>query len=331
MLTVLRRVSLFLILFALATAVPMAQQSPALASSTSATRAVTPNYELASRWASAKVGKMVFSTSVTPQWLEHSDRFWYEFETPAGKRWWMVDPVKRARLPLWDNAKMAAQLTTILRTPYDAQHLPISALKFFDKDTVIRFAVDLPKEATVSSDTVLDMKMEVKTEEQLKQERQEQQEQQQDRQGGQQERQAETKKHWLQYDIATGKVVLLQNYEPEKEKARWASVSPDKQTVLFARNHNLYMMSAADYAKAQKKADDPAVQETQLTTDGVEHYSYARNLSEEEKRRFRVGRSTDERDKKVGPRVPAITIYWSQDSERAAISRNDSRKVGDLW
>src|SRR5688572_8535882 len=320
---------LFVSFAAAAPSVVEGQQAPAPAPS--ASRAVTPNYELAARWASAKVGKMVFSTGVSPQWLEHSDRFWYEFETPGGKRWWIVDPVKRARVPLWDNAKMAAQLTTILRTPYDSQHLPISAIKFFDKDTIIRFAVDLPKEATVSSDSVLDMKMEVKTEEQLRQERQEQQEQQQDRQGGQQERQADTKKHWLQYDVATGRIVLLQNYEPEKEKARWASVSPDKQTVLFARNHNLYMMSAADYAKAQKKADDPTIQETQLTTDGVDRKSYARNLSEEEKRRFRAGRSTDERDRKVGPRVPAITIYWSQDSKRAAVSRNDSRKVADLW
>lgn len=323
------RLLLSLVLIAAAASAPRAQ-APAAAPPQAAAR-VTPNYELAARWASAKVGKMVFSTSVSPQWLEHSDRFWYEYETPAGKRWWIVDPVRRGRAPLWDNAKMAAQLTTILRTPYDAQHLPISAIKFHDKDTVIRFAVDLPKEATVSGDSVLDMKMEVKTEEELKQEREQQQEQQQDRQGGQAERQPETKKHWLQYDVATGRVVLLQNYEPEKDKARWASVSPDKQTVVFARNHNLYMMTAADYAKAQKKADDTTVQETQLTTDGVEHYSYARNLSEEEKRRFRVGRSTDERDKKIGPRVPAITIYWSQDSKKFAASRNDARKVGDLW
>ena len=35
-----------------------------------------PNYELASRWTSAKVAKYVFSTSVTPHWLEFSDRFW---------------------------------------------------------------------------------------------------------------------------------------------------------------------------------------------------------------------------------------------------------------
>jgi len=321
------RLLLTLVVLVFAATAPRAQQAPAAAPG-----AVVPNYDLAARWASSKVGKMVFSTGVNPQWLEHSDRFWYEFETPAGKRWWLVDPVKRARVPLWDNAKMAAQLTRILRTPYDAQHLPISAIKFFDRDTVIRFAVDLPKEATVSTDSVVDMKMEVKTEEQLRQEREQQQEQQQDQQ---QERQGarapETKKHWLQYDLATGNVVLLQNYEPEKEKARWAAVSPDKQTIVFARGHNLYMMDAAQYARAQKEADDPSIVETQLTTDGLEHYSYARELrTEEDRRRFRPGKK-DERDTKIGPRVPAITVYWSQDSTKFAVSRNDSRKVGDLW
>ncbi len=328
--TALRRIPLLLLLVSLASAAPLAQQAPGPSAAPAAT--VVPNYDLASRWASSKVGKMVFSTGVSPQWLEHSDRFWYEFETPAGKRWWLVDPAKRARVPLWDNAKMAAQLTMILRTPYDAQHLPISEIKFFDKDTVIRFGVDLPKDATVSSDSVLDMKMEVKTEEQLKQEREQQQEEQRDQQQREgAERAPETKKHWLQYDLATGKVVLLQNYEPEKEKARWASVSPDEQTIVFARGHNLYMMDAAQYAKALKEADDPALVETQLTTDGVDDYSYARELrTAEDRRRFRAGKK-DERDKKIGPRIPAITVYWSQDSKKFAVMRNDSRKVGDLW
>ena len=61
-----------------------------------------------------------------------------------------------------------------------------------------------------------------------------------------------------------------------RAKPRWASISPDKKTILFARNHNLYMMDAPSYELAQKKADDPAILETQLTKDGVEHYSYAR-------------------------------------------------------
>src|SRR5689334_6979207 len=49
-----------------------------------------PNYDLASRWTSAKDRQMVFSTAVTPHWLEFSDRFSYSYETPAGMKWWIV-------------------------------------------------------------------------------------------------------------------------------------------------------------------------------------------------------------------------------------------------
>ena len=111
----------------------------------------TANYDLASRWTSTKVGKYVFSTAVTPHWLEFSDRFWYDYETPAGRKWWVVDPVKKAKTPLFDNAKMAAQLTRILRTPYDAQHLPITTVRFIENDTKIRFSVTLPRDAKVEN------------------------------------------------------------------------------------------------------------------------------------------------------------------------------------
>ena len=110
-----------------------------------------PNYDLASRWTSAKVGKYVFSTAVTPHWLEFSDRFWYDYETPSGRRWWIVDPVKKTKTPLLDNAKMAAQLTRILRTPYDAQHLPITTIRFIENDTKIRFSVSLPRDSRVET------------------------------------------------------------------------------------------------------------------------------------------------------------------------------------
>jgi hypothetical protein len=52
------------------------------------------NYQLASRFSAKKLEKMVFSISVDPHWLKKSDRFWYEYETPAGKKWYIVDPVK---------------------------------------------------------------------------------------------------------------------------------------------------------------------------------------------------------------------------------------------
>src|SRR5690349_2503427 len=82
-----------------------------------------PNYELASRWTSQKVSKFIFDTAVVPHWLENDDRFWYSYETSQGKRFYLVDPVKKTKNPLFDNAKMAAILTTMTRIPYDAQHI----------------------------------------------------------------------------------------------------------------------------------------------------------------------------------------------------------------
>ena len=49
---------------------------PALAAGPETKKADKANYDLASRWQSAKVGKLVFDTSVSPHWLETGDRFW---------------------------------------------------------------------------------------------------------------------------------------------------------------------------------------------------------------------------------------------------------------
>src|SRR5271154_5730440 len=92
------------------------------------------NYELATHWTAAKVGKLVFDTAVTPHWLETGDRFWYSYETSHGRYFYLVDPVKKTKTPVFDAAKMAAMLTGITRTPYDAQHLPIRPIKFRKND-----------------------------------------------------------------------------------------------------------------------------------------------------------------------------------------------------
>ncbi|RZL34436.1 MAG: S9 family peptidase, partial [Pedobacter sp.] len=49
------------------------------------------NYQLASRFSPNKLKKMVYSTSVDPHWLKLSNRFWYTFESPKGKFWYLVD------------------------------------------------------------------------------------------------------------------------------------------------------------------------------------------------------------------------------------------------
>ena len=52
---------------------------------------VAPNFDLGSRWTSAKVGKLVFDTSVTPHWLQSGDRFWYRTRrATAGASTWSI-------------------------------------------------------------------------------------------------------------------------------------------------------------------------------------------------------------------------------------------------
>ena len=76
--------------------------------------------------------------------------------------------------------------------------------------------------------------------------------------------------------MATANVTLIEDRRPEPRPLRWASLSPDKKTIVFARNHNLYMMDAENYEKARKNPNEASIVETQLTKDGEEYYSYAR-------------------------------------------------------
>src|SRR5258707_80503 len=73
--------------------------------------AAKANYELASQWIPAKVGKLVFDTAVTPHWLDSGDRFWYTFENNKGRKFYIVDPVKKTKAFVFDPVKLAASLT----------------------------------------------------------------------------------------------------------------------------------------------------------------------------------------------------------------------------
>jgi hypothetical protein len=100
---------------------------------------VKANYELAGRWTPAKVGKMVFDTQVTPHWMDSGDRFWYTFENSAGRKFYLVDPVKKTKTQVYDPARLAAALTTATGLPYDSQHLPITVIRFVKNESSIQF------------------------------------------------------------------------------------------------------------------------------------------------------------------------------------------------
>jgi len=104
------------------------------------------NYQLAARFSSKKLEKLIFSTSVDPHWLKKSDRFWYMYETTEGKKWYIVDPVKGEKKVLFDNADLAAKITRIVKDAFDAQHLGLDSMRFIKDENWIQFEVKSTQE-----------------------------------------------------------------------------------------------------------------------------------------------------------------------------------------
>ena len=201
----------------------------------------TANYELAARFSSKRVSKMVFSTSVTPMWFKNSDRFIYAYETPSGNHWYLVDPVAGSKRALFDPSVMAAQITEIVRDPFDAQHLPIQNLRIKDENNVT-FEITSSIEIETKDDEGKPKK--------------------------------EKKIFGFMYDFRANKLTHIEGFEKEKPIPSWANFSPDGQTIIFSRNFDLYYMDRENFDKARKNEKDSTVVEHRITQDGEKDFGY---------------------------------------------------------
>ncbi|MBQ1964182.1 MAG: S9 family peptidase, partial [Tidjanibacter sp.] len=104
-------------------------------------------YELAERFTASKLGTMLFSTSVDPHWFPAGDKFWYTYKTGEGTRWYVVEPAKRRKEPMFDHDKMAAQLTEIVKDPFIAAYLPIPNLRVEEDGNTVTFEVKSSQDA----------------------------------------------------------------------------------------------------------------------------------------------------------------------------------------
>lgn len=253
---------------------------------------VKANYQLAARFSPKKQEKMVFSTIVDAHWLKKSNRFWYMYETTEGKKWYVVDPVKAEKRLMFDNAKLAAELTKIVKDAYDAQHLLIDSLKFIKDEHSIQFELKSTEEIEKKDSTAKKGTPPVK----------------------------EKKIYYFEYNLDNGVLTELTDFKKPKRKPSWASISPDGQTIVFAKNFNLFWMDKANYEKALKNEDDSTIVENKLTTDGVENFAWGDSFNE----------TNVDREKNKNKRKTAF-IFWSPDSKHFAMVKTDMRKVKDLW
>jgi dipeptidyl-peptidase-4 len=250
------------------------------------------NYQAAARYSPSKLKKMIYSTTVDPHWLKLSNRFWYQYEAPNGKQWYIVDPALKSKKMLFDNEKLASAITLIVRDPFDAQHLPIENVKFSKDEKSISF------EVKSSIDEIKKDRKDKKAADSL-----------------------QKKIFFFTYELATNKLTEVKNYDKPKAKPTWGAVAPDSSAVIFSRNYNLYWMDKANYVKAVKNEDDSTIVEHQLTKDGIKFYSYGNDGD---------GENNEEVIKNDKKRRGAY-VLWSPNSKYFVLDRTDSRKVKDFW
>jgi len=254
------------------------------------------NYQLAARFSPKKLDKMIFSISVDPHWLKLSNRFWYTFETSEGKQWIIVDPIKVEKKVMFNRDKIAAELSKIIRDPFDGQHLPIDSLKFIKDENSIQFEVKSSIEFVKEEDKKKGDKAE------------------------------KTKKtFYFEYNLQTEQLKELVDFKKPKRKPNWANVSPDQSIIVFGRNFNLYYMDKTNYEKSLQNEEDSTIVENALTTDGVQYFSWHSESS------YGGGGETNvDLEKNKNKRKPVMG-YWSEDGKKFALIKADNRKVKDLW
>ena len=72
---------------------------------------------MAEKFASDRLQKMAGSSSVRPVWLHKSNKFWYSHKTGNGTNYYLVNPAKKSKQPLFDNLHMATKLTILIEKP----------------------------------------------------------------------------------------------------------------------------------------------------------------------------------------------------------------------
>lgn len=204
------------------------------------------DYAAAQRFTPAKQAQMSYSAGIQPMWLEHSNRFVCATRrADEGLVWWLVDADRGTKKPLFDNDKMAADISRITKDPYDGLHVPIGSFRFTKDEKAIRFTV------TSKFEEVDDKKEKGKK---------------------------ERKKFVLEYDLAKAELKELVDYETQTLPG-WANVSPDGNTIIFSKGYNLWTMDRENFEKAIKDERDTTIVETQLTTQFEKRFGFGKAKS----------------------------------------------------
>lgn len=203
----------------------------------------TPNYELAERFSAKRVGQMVFSTSVRPQWFRNGDKFLYAWKTSEGTEYYIADPKLGKTEKAFDMEKLAMQITGIVRDPFEAKHLPMRNLSIDpENDGILKFDIvsSQEKKDTTGKST------------------------------------GDRLTYHFSYKISD-KSLTYDTTDKDDKYPSWANVSPDGMTGVYMKNSNLFYMDTLNMRKAAKDPKDSTIVEHRITSDGYKDFCYGIN------------------------------------------------------
>jgi len=252
------------------------------------------NWKLANRFTTDSLRPFLYSSGLTPGFINRTDRFWYSWRDSSGTKFWIVDPKAAKKEPLFDAAVMAGLLSEAVKKPYDTTNLPITTVTFDEKDEdIIRFTVEnIRFEYSRKNETLKEIGRG---------------QQSGGNQGG---------------PPGQGGRRGGQGGQGGQQGNSFKNFSPDQKYYAYALDHNLYVVEVVD-----GKDQEPI----QLTKDGEEYYSFgSRDTLNRFQQQQQQGQGGQTPPQSTERRVRA-NVVWSKDSKRFYVVRSDSRKVKELF
>jgi dipeptidyl-peptidase 4 len=306
-------------------AVPLAAQE----------HATKANWQLADKFSQTSLRSKIYTSTVNPRWLGQSDSLCYDWKDHTGSTFYLVVPTTKTKHPLFDQGKLAAQLSEQSHRAHDPQNLPFTSLVFSKDHKSFTFNADTSKwEWTFATETLKNLGPATPPA----------------AAGGRGGRGGRGGGVGVDGVPATppdtantcggggGRGAAAGGGGGGfggRGGGDYHNFSPDSSRFAFARNHNLYVVTVASGDTVQ------------LTRDGVKNYSFgARDTTAERQQQELQREQTQQDDSTNGgqqgggigggrgnnreQRVRA-QVVWSPDSKAFAVSRMDMRKVKELY
>jgi dipeptidyl aminopeptidase/acylaminoacyl peptidase len=100
------------------------------------------NFKAAEKFSQKNLNKMLKTTRVTPKWFHESDKFWYSYTTTDGKHFYVVDPIRKSRVKMFDNLDFASKLSELTRNPVNHNDLDLDDLELEEDNKTLTFSLD---------------------------------------------------------------------------------------------------------------------------------------------------------------------------------------------